>query len=266
MPKPEACSRKYLYCLTHSPQPYQFSNLGMGERGDVVDMIEFMDLGAVVSDTPLKEFEESRRNMMAHTLVLEEAMRQFSILPVRFGTVAPDANAILEQVLKRRYGELLSSFDEVHNRVELGIKAFWYEEIIFQEIVEQSPPIRALRDSLKGRQTDETYYERIRLGEMIEAAMEKKREEELRKNSGAPASFGVQDPGEQDHHRQNGAECRFPGRPRSGGRIRPGHQTIGRRNGKSADVQVRGSSAPLQFRQHRHPLGRAVCALIGSYL
>lgn len=181
MPKPEACSGKYLYCLIRSPKPYQFSNLGMGERGDVVNIIEFMDLGAVVSDTPLKEFEESRRNMMAHTLVLEEAMRQFTILPVRFGTVAPDVIAIMEQVLKRRYGELLSSFDEIDNRVELGVKAFWYEEIIFQEIVEQSPPIRSLRDSLKGRQTDETYYERIRLGEMIEAAMEKKREEDSEK-------------------------------------------------------------------------------------
>jgi len=100
-------------------------------------------------------------------------------LPVRFGTVAPNPEAVMEQVLKRRYGGMISSFEEVKNRVELGVKAFWFDEVIFQEIVEQNPSIRTLRDSLKSRTAEETYYERIRLGEMIEAAMSKKRDEDL---------------------------------------------------------------------------------------
>ena len=61
------------------------------------------------------------------------------------------------------------------------MKAFWYEGVIFQEIIEQNPTIRALRDSLKTRQAEETFYERIKLGEMIEAAMEKKRDEDSEK-------------------------------------------------------------------------------------
>jgi len=167
-----------MYCIIRSPVSCQFSTMGIGERKDVVHTVNFMDMAAVVSDTPIVEYEESRRNMMAHTLVLEEVMQQFSILPVRFGTVAPSSVVILEQVLKRRFGELISTFEEVDNRVELGVKAFWYEEGIFQEIVEQYPAIRSLRDSLKGRSAEETFYERIRLGEMIEAAMEKKRDED----------------------------------------------------------------------------------------
>jgi len=190
MPKPEIRYGKYLYCIIHTPpraetgttpETLQFTNLGIGERGDKVHTIDYMNMSAVVSDTPIQEYEESRRNMMAHTLVLEEVMRQCTILPVRFGTVAPSADAVLEQVLKRRYGGLISTFEEVENRIELGVKAFWYEEVIFQEIVEQNPAIRSLRDSLKTRKAEETYYERIRLGEMIEAAMEKKREEDSEK-------------------------------------------------------------------------------------
>jgi len=182
MPRPETQNGKYMYCIIRSSEPAQFSTLGIGERGDVVHTVNFMGLAAVVSDSPIMDYEESRRNMMAHTLVLEEVMRQFNILPVRFGTIAPGgAEAIQEQVLERRYRELLSHLEEVRDRVELGLKAFWYEEIIFREIVEETPPIRHLRDSLMGRSAEETYYDRIRLGEMIDAAMWKKRDEDAEK-------------------------------------------------------------------------------------
>jgi hypothetical protein len=178
MPEPETPMGKYMYCIIRCPEPRQFTNRGIGERGDVVNTVHFMDLAAVVSDSPIIEYDSSRRNMMAHTLVLEEVMREFTILPVRFGTIAPSAEAIQEKVLKRRFGELHGLLQEMEGRVELGIKAFWYEGIIFQEIVEENQAIRHLRDSLTGRRPEETYYERIRLGEMIESAMWKKRDED----------------------------------------------------------------------------------------
>jgi hypothetical protein len=181
MPEPETPLGKYMYCIIRSPEPCQFTTLGIGERGDIVHTVHFMDLAAVVSDSPVIEYESSRRNMMAHTLVLEEVMQDFTILPVRFGTVAPSPEAIQEKVLKRRYGELNGLLNEMEGRVELGLKAFWYEEIIFREIVEENPALRRLRDGLMGRPAEETYYERIRLGEMIENAMWKKRDEDAEK-------------------------------------------------------------------------------------
>jgi len=95
--------------------------------------------------------------------------------------MAPSPEAILEQVLKRRYGELISALEEMEGRIELGLKAFWYEEGIFKEIVEGNPPIRRLRDGLMGRSAEETYYDRIRLGELIDSAMWKKRDEDAEK-------------------------------------------------------------------------------------
>ena len=181
MPEPETPIGKYMYCIIRSSEPRQFTTLGIGERGDIVHTVHFMSLAAVVSDSPVVEYESSRRNMMAHTLVLEEVMREFTILPVRFGTVAPSAEAIQEKVLKRRFGEFHGLLQEMEGRVELGLKAFWYEEGIFQEVVEENPSIRRLRDSLMGRPAEETYYDRIRLGEMVENAMWKKRDGDAEK-------------------------------------------------------------------------------------
>jgi len=169
---------KYMYCIIRSLEPRQFTTRGIGERGDVVYTVHYRDLAAVVSDSAITEYENSRRNMMAHTLVLEEVMHEYTILPVRFGIVAPSVKAIQEKVLQQRYDELDSLLVEMQGRVELGLKAFWYENVIFQEIVDENPPIRSLRDSLTGRPAEETYYERIRLGEAIESAMWKKRDED----------------------------------------------------------------------------------------
>lgn len=178
MPQSETAMGKYIYCIIRCPEPRQFATLGIGERGDVVHTAHLKGLAAVVSDSPIVEYENTRRNMMAHTKVLEEVMREFVILPVRFGTVGPSTEAIQEQVLNGRYEELNRLVAEMEGRVELGLKAFWYEEVIFQEIVEENPPIRRLSDTLMSRPAEETYYDRIRLGEMVGAAMERKRDED----------------------------------------------------------------------------------------
>lgn len=175
MPETETALGKYMYCIIRSEEPIQFTTLGIGERGDIVHTVNYMNLAAVVSDSPVMLYEGSRRDMMAHTRVLEEVMRDYTILPVRFGTVAPNSETLREKVLKRRFGGLINLFDEVENRVELGVKAFWYEEAIFQEIVAENEAVRALRDNLLGRPLEETYYNRIRLGEMIESIMWQKR-------------------------------------------------------------------------------------------
>jgi hypothetical protein len=181
MPQAETPEGKYIYCVIRSATPEEFSSRGIGERGDPVYTVHFMDLAAVVSDSPLMEYENSRRNMMAHTLVLEEVMNRRTLLPVRFDTIAASAAAIEEQLLKRRFGELSGLLSEMEGRVELGVKAFWYEGMIFPEIVTEDAAIRRLRDSLMGRSPEESYYDRIHLGEMVEAAMQQKRDGDAQK-------------------------------------------------------------------------------------
>lgn len=175
--QPDKQMGKYLYCIIRASEPPQFQTRGIGELGCAVNTVSYMRLAAVISDSPVVVYDNSRRNMMAHTLVLEEVMRgfNFTILPVRFGTMAPNAEVIQEQLLKRRYDELNQLLGEIEGRVELGLKTFWYEGAIFEEIVAESPAVRRLRDSLKDRTPEASYYDRIRLGELVEAAMERKR-------------------------------------------------------------------------------------------
>ena len=120
----------------------------------------------MVSDSPVIEYESNRRNMMAHTSVLEEVMREYTILPVRFSTVASSSEAIQEKVLKRRGQEIDGLLQKMEGRKELGLKAFWQEAAVFQEVVAENPPIRELRDRLAGVPAQKSYYDRAHHGEL----------------------------------------------------------------------------------------------------
>jgi hypothetical protein len=175
---------KYFYCIIRCPEPREFKTRGIGEQGAIVNTINYKDLAAVVSDSPVVEYDNSRRNMMAHSAVLDEVMRDHNILPVRFGVVAPDAKSISEQMLQRRYAELDKLLRKMDGKVELGVKAFWYEDVVYREIVETNPGISQLRNALVGRTPEETYYERIKLGGLVEAAMNQLREDDVARITG----------------------------------------------------------------------------------
>ena len=175
MKNTEQVEGKYLYAIIACAEPRDFTTRGIGERGDVVHAVGYRRLAAVVSNSPIVEYENSRRNMMAHTRVLEEVMERFDLLPVRFGTVAPGPGSVMTRLLAPRYQEFTEQLEQMRDRIELGLKAFWYEGTAFAELVRDSETIRRMRDALDGRSPVETYYERIRLGEEVESALAQKR-------------------------------------------------------------------------------------------
>jgi hypothetical protein len=172
--KPQA-NGKYLYAIIACSDQHEFICKGIGERGDPVNTICYRRLAAVVSDSPIIKYENSRRNMMAHTFVLEEIMTEFELLPVRFGTVAISVEAIEKKILEARYNEFTLLLEQNHNKIELGLKAFWHEGAIFEEVAKENEKIRRLKALLKGRSLEETYYERIKLGEEVERTLKQMR-------------------------------------------------------------------------------------------
>ena len=173
--EPEVAEGKYLYAIIECSEPREFRVRGIGERGDLVHTINHRRLAAVVSDSPVIEYDNSRRNLMAHMLVLDEVMEEFNLLPVRFGTISPNPEAIRTKLLAPRYDEFTQLLGGMEGRVELGLKAFWYEGVAVEEVVHENEAVRKMRDALEGRSLAETYYERIRLGEAVEKALSQKR-------------------------------------------------------------------------------------------
>jgi hypothetical protein len=170
---------KYIYCIIETMQERNFGPIGIGGRGDEVLTIGYGDLSMVVSNHPVTKFVVSRENLLAHEKVIEEVMKEFeSILPVRFGTVAPSADEI-RNLLDRRNSEFRNLLKDINNKVELGIKGVWKNmEIIFREIAVEDKDIEHVKRKIERSRDQKDRKTTIDIGRMVEKALQKKKEAE----------------------------------------------------------------------------------------
>ena len=175
---------KYFYCVIPCKENRTFDVNAIGNGGGVVHMVCHQGLAAVVSDSPMKQYESTRQNMVAHERVLETVMRETTLLPVRFGTVTDSVSPVrnIKKLLESRFEEFQKLLEDIEDKVELGLKAFWRDEkAIFEEIVAENADIRRLRNSLSGKSPEATHFDRVRLGEMVKEALNRKRAKETAK-------------------------------------------------------------------------------------
>ena len=146
-----------------------------GVEGADVRTVEHAGLAALVSTLRADELAAARE-LRAHWRVLEEASRSATVLPVRFGTVMDNEDAVREQLLAPNAEGLTERLRELAGRVQLNVKGDYDEERLLRDVVRASPPITALRDRVNQVSDAAGYYDRIRMGEMVAAEVTRHRE------------------------------------------------------------------------------------------
>lgn len=146
---------QYIYCIIGTDEAGNFGPIGIGDRGDAVTTIAYKDLSAVVSSVPMTKYVVSSKTMLAHEKVVETVMRDYTVLPVRFYTVAPSAEDI-RNLLRRRYFEFKKLLRELEHKVELGLKCLWRDmNAIFREIEKETKAAGARGAEIKPLPDDE---------------------------------------------------------------------------------------------------------------
>lgn len=179
---------KYIYCIIgtenktiNPPLITAFGPIGIGDRGDEVHTIYYEDIGAVISNSPITKYSLSRDNTVAHQLVLEKVMEGYTVLPVRFCTIAKNEDEIVEKVLKGRYKEFKASLAKMEGKIELGVKAFWKDtNLIFNEIAEIGE-IRRLKAMVVKNPSVKIRDLQIKAGELVKSALDAKKKNESEK-------------------------------------------------------------------------------------
>jgi len=169
---------KYIYCIVAAGDPKTFGPLGIGGRGDELYTICFDDIEAVVSNSPIKKYSVSRENLIPHERAIEEVMKTHVVLPVRFATVAEDEEKV-KKILEREHDRFADLLKEIEGKKELGLKAIFKEDVIYKDILERYKDIKILKEKIATLPFEATYFQRAKIGEMVEAALEK--EKEIRK-------------------------------------------------------------------------------------
>jgi hypothetical protein len=166
----------YVYGITAASHPSLPE--GMGGVGDPplpVRILKEGDLAAVVSDAP-EGLRPKRKDLLAHQNVLSEAGADGCILPMRFGSVAPDDGTVTG-VLAERAEHYLERLRALDGKVEYNVKATHDEEAVLHRVMSENPEIRAMAEA--NRQAGGGSYEqKLQLGEMVVAAVQAREAED----------------------------------------------------------------------------------------
>jgi hypothetical protein len=164
---------------------------GIGGGGGVRTVTQG-DLVALVSDAPSLRARLSRENLAAHQRVLEEAIARADVLPVSFGTVATSDEEVRHKLLGRNPDQLHGELARIRGCVELDLRVLWRRERLFAEVVADDDEIRTLRDRLSQRPPESSTYERVHLGQLVEAAVTAKQEQEAEVILGALEPLAIE--------------------------------------------------------------------------
>jgi hypothetical protein len=149
---------------------------GAGIRDEPVGVVTHGSVAALTSDVPVDFVEAGREELMAHTRVLEEVMEHAVVLPMRFGVVLPDEETVEYRLLDPFAERLEAQLQEMDSKVEMTLKGIHDQDAILREVISENREIAELREAIHGTPEAATYYERIRLGELVAAALDDKRE------------------------------------------------------------------------------------------
>lgn len=173
----------YVYCIGRADRPESLTTLGL--RGRQIRTVSSKGLVAFVSDYPVGKVSLTRENTMIHQKVMEEAMREETVLPVRFSTIAEPKNGlgpdgrIAEKLLKERRKEFCGLLEAVRDKREIGLKAVWTDmPAVFKEIVEESRKVRELRARTAAAPTRVPRRLKMALGEAVRDALLAKKKAE----------------------------------------------------------------------------------------
>lgn len=175
----------------------------MGAARDLPNGIQLIGKGkwaAAVGDSAEgdlrgRDRRELARLLLAHQKVVERIMAVLPVLPVKFGTLAPD-RASVERCLEGGSGEFAAAFESLKGKAQFEILATWDLDTVFAEIA-TDPAVMRLKAELVAAAGNPDREAAARLGRLVKRNLERRRGELGETLSGAlrqAATDGVASP------------------------------------------------------------------------
>ncbi|MGY1942660.1 GvpL/GvpF family gas vesicle protein [Nocardia asiatica] len=160
------------------PEPHA---TGVGDPPGEVGVVRHGEIAALIStlesDRPLGTPDD----LTAHAELLDGSAAVAPVLPLRFGAVMTDAEAVENELLGANEDEFRSALEQLEGRAQFVIRGRYVEDTILRELLDENAQAAQLRDEIRDKPEDATRNARIALGELINQAIEAKRAEDTRR-------------------------------------------------------------------------------------
>lgn len=169
----DADEGKYVYCIIRSTDQRDFGTIGIGEGEHPVYTVHHGDLAAVVSDTPIRIYDPTRENVLAHEFVNETVMKDHTVIPMSFGTIFRTQDDIVE-LLRSTYKALEDVLEKMQDKIEFGLKVLWNRDEVVARLEEEDEEVSRLKGELGNGGQGSTYFARMQYGRLVEARLEER--------------------------------------------------------------------------------------------
>lgn len=120
------------------------------------------DVAVLVSRLKNDRVRAKRRDLLAHSDVLQEAHGNGVVLPLRFGMLFDSEDQLRERLIGPRRDELLSLLDEFDGVAEMRVRATYHDqESVLADVLQDAPEIVRLREHARSQS------DLVRLGELV---------------------------------------------------------------------------------------------------
>jgi hypothetical protein len=157
---------KYLYGIIEEPHPRRFGFSGVEDAE--VYTINYQKMAAIVSDTLLQEVDPTRKNVRAHTVVQDEILKVYDLLPMGFGVIAHSDDEV-QKLLERNYQLFVKELERLASKIEVGLKVFWDQEAMIKELQGERQDLTKIKAKINAAASPvEAQHLMVEAGKLIE--------------------------------------------------------------------------------------------------
>lgn len=166
----------YVYGIVPESAELPDDMTGVGDPAGTVRVIRHGRVAALVSDLETDRPLGTPQDLAAHQRLLDATSARMPVLPLRFGAVMTNDQAVAEELLAPQEDEFADALDELSTYAEYVVKGRYVQDIVLREVLAENPQAARLRDEIVAAgDPDATYNLRIQLGELINNAVTEKR-------------------------------------------------------------------------------------------
>ncbi len=149
---------------------------GVGDPPGEVTLVRHGELAALVSEVDISQPLGQPDDLRVHEHLLDSTVAAgIPVLPVRFGAVLGDEDAVTDELLAKHHDLFAAALNELEGSAEYVLHGRYVEDVVLREVLTENSAAARLRDQLRDRPGEADQDLRIQLGEIVTSAIEAKR-------------------------------------------------------------------------------------------
>ncbi|WP_054814817.1 GvpL/GvpF family gas vesicle protein [Nocardia arizonensis] len=168
----------YVYGIVPADVEPEPDVTGVGDPPAHVTVVRHGEIAALVSPLESTRPLGTPDDLTAHAELLDGSAAVTPVLPLRFGAVMTDADAVEAELLEANEDRFRAALEELEGRAQYVIRGRYVEDAVLPRLLDENADAARLREEIRGRPAEATRDARIALGELISRAIENERAED----------------------------------------------------------------------------------------